>query len=299
MELVKVQNCFSAPILQAFAYGSAAFQQIGYASEKPMMDLIFVVKDPVAWHLQNIKENPQHYSWLAKRLNSSALNWIQSTAAGVWFNIDVQLQDQRAKYGVTSLENFTQDLQKWKTLYLAGRFHKPIHKLISQESNHEKSIMEAIQVNRLYAYNTALLMLPEKFEFKALLRAIVSISYLGDFRMKIAENPRKIHNIVEGQSQELTQIYRPLLHSDHEKVEFHSQRQFYTRSLESSKYLLAPGLKENLTLNSEQRITAHHVEKAIKKISFFPAFSQSMKGLLTTSPLISLKYSMRKISKAF
>lgn len=110
MALEKVQKWFSAPILQAFAYGSAAFRQVGYTSEKPMMDLIFVVQDPVSWHLQNIQQNP--HSWLSKKLSASAINWVQSSAAGIWFNIDVQLQDQRAKYGVTSIENFTQDLQR-------------------------------------------------------------------------------------------------------------------------------------------------------------------------------------------
>ena len=265
------------------------------------MDLIFVVEDPVSWHLQNIEQNPHHYSWLAKRLNASAINWIQSSAAGIWFNIDVQLQDQRAKYGVTSLQNFTQDLQRWKTLYLAGRFHKPVQQLIPTESafKHQHQLIEdSIRTNRLFAYSTALMMLPEQFEFKALLKAIVSISYLGDFRMKIAENPHKISNIVDGQLEELTQIYKPLLDSDHEKIQFQPQKQSYIRSLESCKYALAPQLKEQLAFN-DKPLTKENIENSIKQISSCSAFSQSVKGLLTTSPMVSLKYSLRKISKAF
>ncbi|KAL8434616.1 hypothetical protein ACSSS7_003091 [Eimeria intestinalis] len=57
----------------------------------------------------------------------------------------------------------------------------------------------------------ALLLLPEEVSLKRLLEEIVSLSYKGDVRMLVAEDPDKVSAIVRGQSADLCAIYLPLL----------------------------------------------------------------------------------------
>lgn len=63
------------PVDFAFAYGSGVVQQEDYMdissntgkknfSDLPMLDLVFAVSDPVAWHRENMEKNPHHYSGL-------------------------------------------------------------------------------------------------------------------------------------------------------------------------------------------------------------------------------------------
>lgn len=72
------------PVDFGFAYGSGVFKQEGYEdyegrrdySSAPMLDLVFSVKDPVAWHAENLQRNWSHYSWL-KYLGPKAIAHVQ------------------------------------------------------------------------------------------------------------------------------------------------------------------------------------------------------------------------------
>lgn len=48
----------------AMAYGSGVFHQKNHDASTSMIDLVFAVEDPVAWHEENIARNPHHYSFL-------------------------------------------------------------------------------------------------------------------------------------------------------------------------------------------------------------------------------------------
>jgi hypothetical protein len=63
------------PVEMSFAYGSGVFRQAGYEdvsvapgsqdfSKLPMLDLVFAVRDPLAWHTANLDKNRGHYSGL-------------------------------------------------------------------------------------------------------------------------------------------------------------------------------------------------------------------------------------------
>ena len=67
------------------------------------------------------------------------------------------------------------------------------------------------QVNLASALRTALLMLPESFSETQLYETITAISYTGDIRMKVAENPGKVRNIVSSQLELFKKLYEPLL----------------------------------------------------------------------------------------
>jgi hypothetical protein len=55
-------SLFSPPHTHTHTYTHA---QDGYSEkERPMIDLVFAVDDAEAWHRENIKQNPNHYSFL-------------------------------------------------------------------------------------------------------------------------------------------------------------------------------------------------------------------------------------------
>lgn len=71
----------------------------------------------------------------------------------------------------------------------------------------------ANQVNLASALRTALLLLPESFTEVDLFETIAGLSYRGDFRMAVGENPRKVRNIVDAQLVPFQSLYGGLLKS--------------------------------------------------------------------------------------
>lgn len=197
-------NCllskFPPGISLAFAYGSGVVTQSGYnynSSDYPMLDLILVVEDSEQWHLNNMRMNPTHYSSLIPLNAANVAKFQDKIPAYFWFNAYVPMDSPRfpnrlMKYGVICKANALRDLEQWNCLYLAGRLHKPVRILKScQEMDH------AIESNLTNAMRTALLMLPERFNEIDLYMTIASLSYTGDPRMYVGENPKKVVNLVK------------------------------------------------------------------------------------------------------
>lgn len=58
-----------------------------------MLDMVFVVKDPIEWHRENLKRNGCHYSFL--RLGGpTCIYKLQECSAGVYYNTLVQVDSQ-------------------------------------------------------------------------------------------------------------------------------------------------------------------------------------------------------------
>lgn len=193
----------------AMAYGSGVVEQAGYdyslakrpdsvlnsnndsASLLPMLDFIFVVEDSEAWHTENINRNPSHYSSVIKSPRS--ISYFQDQiSANFWFNAYIPMnilnfQGRLMKYGVINKKNFIEDLTNWTQLYAAGRLHKPVRFL-----KVNPDLWEAIYYNYAQAVSTSLLLLPETFKEVDLYMTIASLSYTGDPRMFIGENPKKV-----------------------------------------------------------------------------------------------------------
>jgi translocator assembly and maintenance protein 41 len=200
---------FRAPIRYAFAYGSGVFEQDGYKKDDPnppMLDFIFAVNHPAHWHSININQHPSHYSFHTRLLGSSFISKVQDVSPGIWYNAFVRINDVNIKYGVTTLDNLCTDLLNWRSLYLAGRMHKPI-RIIKDDAR----VRLTQQVNLASALRVALLTLPEKFEEQELYERMTAISYSGDPRMWLpTENRGKVGNIVKAQSPQFRDLYRRL-----------------------------------------------------------------------------------------
>ncbi|KAI8847524.1 mitochondrial matrix Mmp37 [Chytridium lagenaria] len=332
-------DAFNAPVRFAAGYGSGVFKQASYdensapgTTKGPMIDLIFGVTHPEHWHSLNVRQNPHHYSFL-KSFGSQTISVVQNKfGAGVYFNPDVVIPSNkgnvRVKYGVVAMDRLISDLKDWDTLYLAGRMQKPT-KILRGDSR----IKLANDSNLENAVRIALLTLPTEFTEEDFFKAIVSISYLGDFRMMVAENPRKVHNIVEGQIAELRAMYRPIV-DNCSNVQISSgsdwrepsntgldnvMKQDDDARLRSALVLALPKkVRDQLFAMYRQRhgqevlndaelanIIANSSEvseltkKAIQSIVRLPALTQSVKGLLTAGPSRSLRYVGEKLAKRF
>lgn len=110
------------------------------------------------------------------------------------------------KYGVVTLRDLQRDLVEWETLYIAGRLHKPV-KILRDTPEFRLNN----QVNLISALRLALLLLPEQFTERELYCTVAGISYRGDFRMTVGENPRKVENIVDAQLEQFRRLYEPLI----------------------------------------------------------------------------------------
>lgn len=198
---------FNAPIKYAFAYGSGVFSQ-GKASDdrKPQIDLIFGVSYSQHWHSLNMRQHPEHYSSL-RWLGSGAVTFVQEKlGAGLYFNPYVEMDGLKIKYGVVNMDTMLSDVSKWDTLYLAGRLHKPV-KILRDEPR----MRFVNQANLINAVRTALLILPEEFSELDLYKTVAGISYMGDPRMTVGENPNKVKNIVQNQFLNFRNLYSSVL----------------------------------------------------------------------------------------
>ena len=105
---------------------------------------------------------------------------------------------QIVKYGVVSVDRMCKDLLQWDSLYLSGRMQKPVATLFDST---EGRVPLAEQANLASALRVSFLLLPERFSERELYTKMASLSYMGDFRMRVpgGENKNKIRNIVENQ----------------------------------------------------------------------------------------------------
>lgn len=105
------------------------------------------------------------------------------------------------------MDNLCSDLLNWRSLYLAGRMHKPL-RIIKDDAR----VRLTQQVNLTSAVRAALLTLPADFSETELFERVAGISYTGDPRMMLpAENRGKVGNIVRKQAPQFKELYHRLV----------------------------------------------------------------------------------------
>eukprot|EP00753_Platysulcus_tardus_P003184 PLAT1230.1.p1 GENE.PLAT1230.1~~PLAT1230.1.p1 ORF type:complete len:334 (-),score=77.80 PLAT1230.1:185-1186(-) len=197
------------PVRFVAAYGSAVFKQAGYGKhDAPMMDILIAVDDALNWHVDNLANNSDHYAFPLRLAQPSTIASFQRDyGAAMYYNTDILAGEQRLKYGVIQAEDLVDDLLHWRWLYAAGRMHKPVAVLQSDEE-----VLHAAGVNLRSALAAAVLLADGgKISRKQLFCHIAGLSYLGDPRMGVAENPHKVSNIVTGSLPHFHSLYGPVL----------------------------------------------------------------------------------------
>ncbi|KAI9014725.1 mitochondrial matrix Mmp37 [Gaertneriomyces semiglobifer] len=328
--LQAVVHDFQAPIRFAVAYGSGVFPQKGYnykkaqpgSKEGPMVDFIFGVTHPAHWHSLNIRQNRNHYSSLAL-LGSGVISRVQEqTGAGIYFNPDVEVAGMRIKYGVVSMDTLIRDLSDWETLYLAGRLSKPV-KILRDDAR----VTIANRKNQRSTLRTALLLLPHEFSEEDLFLTIAGLSYRGDFRMTVGENPHKLYNMVATQMDLFREIYKPII-EDLPNVTYTSPetiqqdtdlrlqaallqklpKNLYNKIHQHHRWYLSnhgerikmldveePGLSQSIAASPD---LPRYTEKSIVEIVKWPAMAQAIKGVFTAGIGRAVTYALAKLKKS-
>ncbi|CAG8448888.1 9803_t:CDS:10 [Diversispora eburnea] len=285
-KLKKILHNFNAPIRYAFAYGSGVFSQKGY-DEKPMVDFIFAVSYPQHWHSLNLKQNKNHYSFI-RSLGSRAISSLQeNVGASVYFNPYVQMDD--------------------------------MIKILRDDAR----VRLAQQVNLSNSLRTALLLLPKDFTEEQLYLTIAAISFKGDFRKFVGENPNKIKNVVSTQINNFNLLYSSLINAlpnvtfiDDNNLQQDDSPKARAQMIQKLPRILKNKIQEEYKMamirkgisfpSDEKEIIKNiassedyskYIETGLGEIIFWPAITQSLKGILTAGMFKSGKYISSKLGK--
>lgn len=186
-----------------YGYGSGIIPQDLKTAKSSQLDIIFTVNDIKQWHMQNIKDNADDYSMMGRLfLTRSSVEKIKGLNGITYFS-HIKNEGYTFKYGVIEIQDFMNSLGTWQNLFVAGRFQKPVLMIKTNELVEEK-----IDFNRHAALIVSGILCNEVEDITKLYETICSLSYIGDFRMGIAENPHKISNIVSGSKEKFASIYR-------------------------------------------------------------------------------------------
>lgn len=280
----------------AVAYGSGAIRQESYKpGEQPMLDLIFAVDRPAQWHAANMQRHPRDYSAL-RLLGSGAIAAVQEWGAGVYYNTYVRFGTHEIKYGVIATHRLIDDLLQWEHLYIAGRLQKPVQ-LLQQDT----MIEGAVQQNLSAAIAATRLLLPETFSERQLYAGIAGLSYGGDVRMGIGENPRKVENIVNGGLTQFRELYAATLTGSPEISQHGDQfsqsmgtdvRAALMRALPRGVYHAA-----RLHPDQDREEQRQNLMATLRHIVSSSSTVMTVKGLLTAGPLGAMRYAGEKIAK--
>jgi len=293
----------------AFAYGSGVFDQIETKENKsmsqkdrPMVDYIFAVDDPVAWHKANLETNGDHYSAIQYAGADFIANIQENFGASIYFNtlVDVPEYNQKIKYGVISTSSLCRDLETWDTLYVSGRLHKPVRVIISPDTGKSEEatrLNTGLHNNLTRALNASLFLLPETFTKFELFETIVGLSYTGDMRVGIAENPRKVQNIVRGSFDNLESLYKEvnpqlLNASDTDTGKLHQDMS------ETARLQLLQSLPERFHQHDPGTLDREVLIRQLRQTIARSSKSQTIKGFLTAGWKKSAVYALQKLRKA-
>jgi len=262
-------------------YGSGINLQHGQENRKPQIDLIVVVDDLKKWHILNAKKNPQDYSFSGKLFFKYApKKWLRS-GGKITYMTYIPFNGRKYKIGTIEKEDFIRDLKGWETFYMAGRMQKPI--LIVRAPN---EILDVIEYNRKAGLvSTKLLLGQGEYDEEYFYTILAGLSYLGDTRMGIAENPDKVLNIVKGRFDFYHDTYGKELKFKRGNVVV-EEEDIKTLPDDMQKYLMdykgtiSDGIRQFLVNKNRNQ-----------------SMSQTVKGLLTTGPIKSIKYVAQKLKR--
>lgn len=262
-------------------YGSGINPQHGQENRKPQIDLIVVVDDLKKWHALNIKKNPKDYSFSGKLFFKYApKKWLKA-GGQITYMTYIPFDGSKYKIGTIEKEDFLNDLKHWDTFYMAGRMQKPILIVKAPEE-----IEMAIEYNRHAGLlSTELLLGKGEYDEEYFYTILAGLSYIGDTRMGIAENPDKVLNIVKGRFDFYQDIYGSQLKIKDNLVIVPEEStdtlpddlQVYLKNYNGN---IGDGIREFLTKKNKSQSVA-----------------QTIKGLFTTGPIKSIKYVSEKLKR--
>lgn len=279
-------------VVAAYGYGSGVFKQSGYTDkDKPQIDLILVVDDLKKWHLENIKKNPRDYSFTGKLFFKYASVSKLKGLTGITYLSNIKKDGSIYKYGTIEKNDLVSYLETWNSFYLPGRFQKRILPIIDS-----KEIEVANEKNRNAVLLVALLTLPmNRNKLIDVYTGICGLSYLGDTRMKFAENPRKVLNIVEGSYDSLNEIYGK--ECPYFKILKDEKIEIAREKIIKDISLLPSGLLEYLENEKDLQVVREKIISYFTELNKKESSKQTLKGLFTNGIIRSIQYASKKVMK--
>lgn len=265
-------------------YGSGIAKQKGQENRKVQVDLIVVVKNLKQWHRENAKMNPSDYSFTGKLFMTKGDITSLKKGGRICYMTYIEFEGHSFKIGTIEESDFLDSLELWDTFYLAGRMQKPI--LVVKANN---KINEAILNNRQMAIAAALLISDErKIPMSEFYETLVSLSYIGDTRMKFAENPHKVSNIVKGATDFFEDAYgnSNLL----KRTKGYIENKHSNKLIEILPILLRAEISD--VKDAKEVILNYLTEKNKRESSL-----QTIKGIFTSGPVKSIKYGLAKLKR--
>ncbi len=282
-------------VVAAYGYGSGVFKQAGYTSkDKPQIDLILIVDDLKEWHKKNFKLNKKDYSLFGKLYIRFAKESKLKKATGITYLSGIKENGSIFKYGTIEEKDLSKYLETWESFYLPGRFQKTVYPI-----KETKELKERIEKNREQALLlSAYLQEKDEVTKKDLLVTLCGLSYLGDTRMKFAENPRKVLNIVEGSFDVFDKMYKL------DKKYFKETKDIITlekssikKDLNTLPQSLYDYIKDHLT--EDDKVVKEKIEEYFTNVNKRESTIQTIKGLKTNGPCRSISYALKKVMKRF
>lgn len=282
--------------IATFGYGSGVFKQSVSENNKPMTDVIFVVEDIQKWHLENMKMNPSDYSFIGRiHLNRKSVSKIKGKNKITYFS-EIRENGCIFKYGVIEIEDFIHGLGTWENIFIAGRFHKPVMDIKST-----LAIDRVLCDNRSSALFIAALFSPSYCTISSLYETLCGLSYMGDARMAIAENPKKVENIVRGSFDHFMALY-PLCEDYIQKIDGYRVYIKYDvllsrlDELPASLYEYLVHLDIDLT---DLRLVNAAIREYLLDKNKEESRAQILEGIKTNGIVRSIPYALAKVKKRF
>jgi len=286
-------------VIAAYGYGSGVMPQANHNNQKRDIDLILIVEDLLEYFHQNIELNPSEYTKGSKRYFQKATVEKLEKGAPIAYLTHIPYQGQYFKTGVISIESFLSSCYNRTSSYVPFRLEKPCAKITCQDSK----IEDAISYDRQTTLITCLLLLNENEKtIRDLFSKICSISYLGDFRVKIkCEDPNKVNNIVTNQFDYFKEDYSAVNEGYYTEengilvVDYDAINRDLNMIPEPIKRAIHTDCinKENLSSVSN-RITEYY-----KKESERESLSQAIKGIQTAGIETAFTYALKKVKKGW
>ena len=277
-----------------FGYGSGVFKQ-GIPVGKPQTDVIFVVDDIRQWHRDNINENSDDYSLIGRiHLSSDSIEKIKGKNF-ITYVSDVKGNDGNTfKYGVVENSDFQRGLCTWDNMFLVGRFHKPILDVMSNET-----VREVIAQNRDRAFRVACILSNPVTDKESVFRILCGLSYMGDARMRFAENPHKVRNIVKGNFPNLEKIYmfnEPYVKLLNNGTVLIDHYRLLEEVLELPECLVDYLAEVGTNLKDLEEVRSHILEYVINH-NRIESKAQIVEGIKTNGIIRSVPYAISKVKK--
>ena len=230
-----------------YGYGSAVFPQKGYDKKSNLtIDTLCIVSNIKDYLLEDLHQNPQNYSAHQRKFILSKSNdIIKGKNDIVFFSSGAISNGYQIKRGFAQLDDTLKHAMLGDRWYLLWRLQKPVYSFKTADILEE----DIIQKTRTQGVLIGLLTLEEdKSTFYDLYTNIYGLSYKGDCRNGIFENPDKIKNSVENNLEHIQKIYKPI----HESFGIATEQDLQEKRKLLLEYVgeLLPYVKDYLTTNN-------------------------------------------------